>query len=55
MNRLADYLYVLARYEEAEAAGQKNGASEYVEIDGKHLLKIRNYMQVELRKWQEEA
>ena len=33
MNRLADYLYVLARYEEAEAAGQKTGASEYVEND----------------------
>ena len=33
MNRLADYLYVLARYEEAEAAGQKTGTSKLVETD----------------------
>lgn len=33
MNRLADYLYVLARYEEAEAAGQKMGTSESLETD----------------------
>ena len=33
MNRLADYLYVLARYEEAEEAGQKTGTSESVETD----------------------
>lgn len=33
MNRLADYLYVLARYEEAKAAGQKMGTSESLETD----------------------
>ena len=31
--RRADYLYVLARYEEAEAAGQKTGTSKLVETD----------------------
>ena len=53
MNRLADYLYVLARYEEAEAAGQKTGTSKLVETDASS--EMRNYMQVELRKWQEKA
>ena len=54
MNRLADYLYVLARYEEAKAAGQKMGTSESLETDASsentelHASGTRE-------RWQEEA